>query len=102
MLWAVISRRRHLPLVTAEAREPLLVTSGPYRLVRHPLFLWVLVNGAAVALVFRSIGGLFLVFLMVATVLRRIRWMETDASRAVPLQWSAYVRQSWRLIPRIY
>jgi protein-S-isoprenylcysteine O-methyltransferase Ste14 len=102
MLWAVHARRRHMQEVSSESKEPLLVTSGPYRLVRHPMFLWVLANGAAVSLVFRSIGGLFLVFLMVATVLRRMRWMESDASKAVPLQWSAYTRRTRRLIPGIY
>jgi len=102
MLWALVTRRRHLQAMPQDGREPLLVETGPYRKIRHPLFLAVIVNSLAAALVFRSGGGLFLLFLMLATVLRRMRWIESDASRAVPLQWSAYVRSSRKLIPGIY
>lgn len=102
MLWTLAARRRHLQKMPAGLRQPLLIESGPYRLVRLPVFTGIVLRGLGLSLAFRSLGGLFLLVLMMSTLIRRSNWVERDAAAAVPLQWSALVRRTKRVVPGIY
>jgi protein-S-isoprenylcysteine O-methyltransferase Ste14 len=54
-----------------------LVTTGVYRVIRHPNYLGLLVNSLGWALAFRSAVGVLLTALMLLTLLARIRAEET-------------------------
>jgi protein-S-isoprenylcysteine O-methyltransferase Ste14 len=83
--------------VMPEARQ--LVTTGPYSLVRHPLYLFELFGVVGILLQVRSLTGAGLLALIVALQFTRARWEEAVLDRAIP-EYAAYRRQVPFLIPR--
>jgi protein-S-isoprenylcysteine O-methyltransferase Ste14 len=79
-----------------------LVTDGPYRYLRHPRYLGIMVFAIGLALLFRSGVALLLAAAMTAVLLWRIHDEEALLSQEFGEEWQAYVRKSWRLIPHIY
>ena len=78
-----------------------LVTSGPYRFVRHPIY-----TGVIAALIGTAIVGnlvRWLVFApMCATFIYRLRIEEQLMETAFPTQYRAYREHSRALIPMVW
>jgi protein-S-isoprenylcysteine O-methyltransferase Ste14 len=79
-----------------------LVTDGPYRLVRHPRYLGVLLFLPGIALVFRSWLALALAAPLLLVLLWRIADEEVLLREAFGPEWDAYSRQTARLLPRVW
>lgn len=79
-----------------------LVTSGPYRYIRHPRYLGALMLSFGLPLLFRSWIGLIGGLVFVGVILFRIRDEETFMHREFGAQWEAYRERSWHLIPFVY
>jgi protein-S-isoprenylcysteine O-methyltransferase Ste14 len=82
-----------------EAR--LLVTSGPYALVRHPLYLGEIVAITGVALQYLSVWALLLLGLVCAFQLQRIKYEELVLSKMFP-EYADYMARTARLVPGVY
>lgn len=97
-LWALLWLGRSIS-VMPEARE--LVTSGPYAIVRHPLYLGDEVALGGVALLFLSPAGLAVFAAQFALQLYRIHFEEQVLGKAFP-DYAAYSTRVKRLIPGLY
>ena len=76
-----------------------LVTSGVYRVIRHPSYLGLLVNSLGWALAFRSgIGVLLTVLLILARIRAEERLLRTEFGG----EYDAYCGSTSRLIPGLY
>jgi protein-S-isoprenylcysteine O-methyltransferase Ste14 len=82
--------------ITVEARK--LVRSGPYRFVRHPIYLGEMCAAAAVAIWRASPANAVLLCLFIAIQLLRAR-MEEEKLTAVFPQYAPYAAHTWWLYP---
>ena len=80
----------------------LLVTDGPYRHVRHPRYLGVLLFLPGIALVFRSWVALALAAPILLVLLWRIADEEALMRTTFGADWDAYARRTWRLVPLVW
>ena len=83
----------------AEARR--LVTSGPYRYVRHPLYLAEEVAIFGIFIQFFSIWTIIIFALQIVFQLRRMRNEEAVLTEILP-EYASYQSKTPRLIPGIY
>jgi protein-S-isoprenylcysteine O-methyltransferase Ste14 len=85
--------------IVPEARG--LVTSGPYRLMRHPIYLGEIIAGVGLVLptLFSLHLALFAVFLG-AQIVRTV--FEERILRTTYPQYEAYARHTRRLIPFVF
>jgi protein-S-isoprenylcysteine O-methyltransferase Ste14 len=79
-----------------------LVTSGVYRVIRHPSYLGLLINSLGWSLAFRSGVGVLLTVLLIPPLLVRISAEENLLGSQFGDDYNAYCSQTSRLIPGIY
>ena len=85
--------------VFPEARA--FVDQGPYRLVRHPLYLTEMVSMLGIMIGFRQPWAAMIVAAAIALQLRRMAFEEDLLGQAYP-GYDAYRRKTARLIPGVY
>jgi protein-S-isoprenylcysteine O-methyltransferase Ste14 len=85
--------------ILPEARR--LVTSGPYALVRHPLYLGEIVALAGVALQYLSAWALLLFGLVCTFQLLRMKYEEGVLFQSFP-EYGDYMARTARLVPGVY
>ena len=83
----------------AEARR--LVTSGPYRFVRHPLYLFETVASFGILLQFISLPTIVIFLAYIVIQLQRMKNEEAVLERTFP-EYHDYRLRTSRVIPRIY
>jgi protein-S-isoprenylcysteine O-methyltransferase Ste14 len=79
-----------------------LVTSGVYRVIRHPSYLGLLINSLGWALAFRSVIGVVLAALLVPPLAARIGAEERLLRTQFGDEYDVYCRRTSRLIPGLY
>ena len=79
-----------------------LVTSGIYKVIRHPSYLGLLINSLGWSLAFRSGVGVFLTVLLIPPLLARINAEENLLYSQFGDDYNTYRSHTWRLIPGIY
>ena len=82
--------------------EHRLVTSGPYRYVRHPCYLGELLSMFGIGFALSSVVGLALALLSLLLVLKRIKQEEEMLTAEFGDEYRAYMGRTKRLIPFIY
>lgn len=102
MHWTQTHLGRQFSLQVAIQDAHRLVTDGPYRFLRHPRYLGILVFSKGIALVFRSWLALGLVAAIAVVLLWRIHDEEALMREEFGAEWDAYCRTSWRLVPLVW
>ena len=101
-IWPVfVPGNRFSGLVAIQSRHT-LVTSGIYRVIRHPSYPGLLIGSLGWGLAFRSAVGVVLTLLLIPLFLARISAEENLLSAQFGDEHSAYCSHTWRLIPGIY
>ena len=101
MLWARITFGRRSFHLAANPTEGGLVTSGPYRYIRHPIYSAVcLFIGAGAVAHWSWSAGLFGGLVLAEAVLR-IFCEEPLVAARYP-QYAQYKATTWRMIPYVY
>lgn len=85
--------------IMAESRQ--LVTAGPYRFVRHPLYLAEEIATIGVFIQFASVWSALLLAVQIGFQLRRMHNEELVLTARFP-EYDAYQRTTARLIPWVY
>ena len=89
-------------LLPKAGRDTGLVTTGPYRLVRHPIYLGLTLLAAANALSFGSAAAFLIVLTgIVPTFAWRARAEEGELSRAFGEMFADYRRRTKMIIPHL-
>src|SRR5215469_10904865 len=101
-IWPVFVLGRRFSGLVAIQPEHTLATSGPYRIIRHPSYLGLLVNALGWALAFRSGVGVLLTALLIPPLLARIRAEERLLRTHFGGEYDAYCSRTSRLIPGFY
>jgi protein-S-isoprenylcysteine O-methyltransferase Ste14 len=79
-----------------------LLTTGIYRVIRHPSYLGLLVNAFGWGLAFRSWAGVLLAALLLPLLLARIRSEEALLRSQFGAEYDAYRARTSRLIPGVF
>lgn len=82
-------------------KKAALIMTGPYRIIRHPMYTSLLLGVGAVVISQPEwhliIAGLFLIMVLVL----KLRYEERKLAEAFP-EYEAYKKTTYRLIPFIY
>ncbi len=102
IFWSLLSMRKSkLRVFPTPAQDAVLITNGPYRWVRHPMYSSLLMGGTGLLIDQFSLDR-FLIFLLLAIVLHfKMSWEE----KMLQLKFSSYhqyMKSSYRLFPFIY
>jgi protein-S-isoprenylcysteine O-methyltransferase Ste14 len=101
-LWPVFVLGHRFSGLVAIQPGHTLVTSGIYRLIRHPSYLGLMINALGWALAFRSAAGVLLTALLIPPLLARIRSEENLLRTQFGADYDVYRARTSRLIPGIY
>jgi protein-S-isoprenylcysteine O-methyltransferase Ste14 len=103
MLWALITLGRNYQLGGSNPRsDDQIITDGPYRFMRHPMYTAALSISLGLACLIQS-WGFFCVFCIYLVLISQLIPMEEDGLRkAYGEQYIAYQQKSRKLIPFVY
>lgn len=86
-----------------ELRSETFLEVGPYRYVRHPLYLGVIIGLVGLALALHSLWGVVATLVLFLPLsIYRARLEEAAIARQFGERWQGYVRDTYFLIPFIY
>jgi protein-S-isoprenylcysteine O-methyltransferase Ste14 len=101
-IWPMFVLGRRFSGLVAIQRGHELVTDGPYRHVRHPSYLGMMLGMLGWALVFRSAVGIVATALGIPLLVQRIDSEEALLASHFGASYAEYRRRTWRLVPRMY
>jgi protein-S-isoprenylcysteine O-methyltransferase Ste14 len=102
IIWTTVELGRQYSVYITLQQDHKLITSDPYRYIRHPRYLGEILVALGLALLFRSwIALLALPFLLGLLIFRLSDEQKLLREEFGP-QWEEYVQRSWRLMPFIY
>ena len=80
-----------------------LVQTGPYRYIRHPSYLGILILSLGLGIAMANwISLLICIVLPAISLMRRIKFEEKELEQHFGQQYQDYRKNTWRVIPFIY
>ena len=84
------------------AKGQTVITTGPYAVVRHPMYSWALVMTAGIPLALGSLWGLSMLVPTAAAIVARLLDEERFLAKSLP-GYAAYIRRvPYRLVPLVW
>ena len=101
-IWAVVAMRWDRVRVTPTPRPDVeLVERGPYRWVRHPMYVAVLLTALALVLNWPTAGRWGCWLVLAVDLVVKLNYEERLLTCALP-HYAEYRRRTWRLMPGVY
>jgi protein-S-isoprenylcysteine O-methyltransferase Ste14 len=97
-IWARVHLGRNWGMPTTQKADPELVTSGPYRFVRHPIYTGILTGALGTALA-TNLTGLIIVGVLGAYFYYAASVEEKNLTATFPTEYPAYRHTTKMLIP---
>jgi protein-S-isoprenylcysteine O-methyltransferase Ste14 len=102
-IWAVVVLGHSFRTTVEVEADQAVVSSGPYRLIRHPSYTGMLLLSAGFGLGFHNWPGLAIcVLLPLVSALRRISVEESELTSVLGEPYRAYAEHTKRLIPGVW
>lgn len=101
-----VSARRHLgrnwsaEVRIGEGHE--LVRTGPYRILRHPIYTAMLGMFLGTGIASSQYHALLAVAILVVAYLRKTRLEENIMRETFGVEWDSYQQNTWRLVPLLF
>jgi protein-S-isoprenylcysteine O-methyltransferase Ste14 len=102
MTWAEATLGKQFSVEVAIQEQHQLITHGPFRHLRHPRYLGIILFSFGISLIFNSLPALLFAMALTLTLLWRVRDEENLLHRQFGPAWEKYRQHSWSLIPFIY
>lgn len=102
MNWSVMVLGKQFSVDVTIQENHNLITSGPYRFIRHPRYCGNLLFFTGIALTYCSLLSTFIALLTLGVLLWRIFDEEKLMRDTFKEKWDNYAAKSWRLIPFVY
>lgn len=102
-VWAIRALDRHFTYELRVSADQPVIRDGPYRLVRHPSYLGLILIAVGVGLALGSWPGAIVGFASTAAmVLLRVRLEERVLRESFGAPYDDYSRETWALVPFVY
>jgi len=102
VFWSGLALGRQYSAEVTLQKDHHLITKGPYRFIRHPRYLGLLLISFGFSLIFHSWLGLIFTAFAKILVLTRIHDEEGLLQDHFGSQWEDYCRKTWRIMPFIF
>jgi protein-S-isoprenylcysteine O-methyltransferase Ste14 len=102
VFWSGLALGRQYSAEVTIQKDHRLITTGPYRWIRHPRYLGVIALAIGLSLAFRSRIGLAVAAAAFGILLFRIHDEENLMRKEFGKEWETYCRTSSRLLPGIF
>jgi protein-S-isoprenylcysteine O-methyltransferase Ste14 len=100
--WSLLALRlRRLSVWPDPLPQAELVTDGPYRLIRHPIYSALLLGGLAAVIAGGPLWRWPVWLALLAVLITKLRYEERLLEAQIPA-YAAYRRRTWRLLPLIW
>lgn len=99
LVWAVVTMSKsRLRILPDPARKAKLVTAGPYKRIRHPMYTSLILGSLGLVLIYPTWGRIALWILLIFVLVVKLNYEEALLGRKFP-DYAAYKRHTYRLIP---
>jgi protein-S-isoprenylcysteine O-methyltransferase Ste14 len=101
-IWARATLGRNWSVAVTLKVTHELIRSGPYRLVRHPIYTGILIAAVGTAVLSNEVRGVVGVLLIFGAYLTKISKEEELMSANFPQAYSEYKASTWKLVPYVF
>jgi protein-S-isoprenylcysteine O-methyltransferase len=102
-VYSIVTLGRFFTVDVAVHEGQRVITAGPYRWIRHPSYLGMLIAFLGLALLTRNwISALVMIVPVKLAILRRISVEEAALKAALGAEYDDYCRRTARLVPGLY
>lgn len=99
--WSVITMRKSkLRILPDPAKHAKLITSGPYRIIRHPMYTSLLMGSLALVITHATLERLIAFFVLLVTVWLKLSLEEDMLTKKFP-EYANYKVKTYRILPYI-
>lgn len=102
MNWSISVLGKQFSVNVTGQKDHKLITKGPYKYIRHPRYLGIIVFLGGIPLTFLSTIPLILDFIILLVLLWRIKDEEILMNQEFKQEWKKYSKTTYSLIPFVY